>query len=118
MAILDPAGIELFVENRASTLYPMVPVASQALFEELAYQVFRDAMLWSVEHATSDLQRFRVAHAWYTLAPVGVSIELRLQTLSSCEHCVSQSFAIHLAHRLRYQPRNRLLPSRLRSDNR
>jgi hypothetical protein len=38
MAILDPAGIELFVESRASTLYPMVPLASQALFEELAYQ--------------------------------------------------------------------------------
>jgi len=36
--ILDAAGIELFVENRASTLYPRVPLASQALFEELAYQ--------------------------------------------------------------------------------
>jgi|SRR5215469_7776757 len=36
--ILDPAGIELFVENPASTLYPRVPLASQALFEELAYE--------------------------------------------------------------------------------
>lgn len=36
--ILDPAGIELFVESRASTLYPRVPLASQALFEELACQ--------------------------------------------------------------------------------
>lgn len=36
--ILDPAGIELFVENLASTLYPTVPLASQALFEELANQ--------------------------------------------------------------------------------
>jgi len=36
--VLDPEKIELFVENRASTLYPKVPLASQALFEELAYQ--------------------------------------------------------------------------------
>lgn len=36
--ILDPEGIQLFVENRASTLYPVVPLASHALFEELAYQ--------------------------------------------------------------------------------
>jgi hypothetical protein len=35
--ILDPAGIELFVESRASTLYPRVPLASQALFEELEH---------------------------------------------------------------------------------
>jgi hypothetical protein len=36
--VLDQAGIELFVENRVSTLYPGVPLASHALFEELAYQ--------------------------------------------------------------------------------
>jgi hypothetical protein len=34
--ILDPQEIELFVENRASTLYPKIPLASPALFEELA----------------------------------------------------------------------------------
>jgi len=34
--VLDPQGIELFVENRASTLYPRVSLASQSLFEELA----------------------------------------------------------------------------------
>ena len=34
--ILDPQGIELFVENRVSTLYPQVQVAPQSLFEELA----------------------------------------------------------------------------------
>lgn len=34
--VLDPAGIELFVENRSSTLYPVVPAASQHLFEQLA----------------------------------------------------------------------------------
>jgi hypothetical protein len=32
--VLDPAGIELFVENRVSTLYPQVPLAPQSLFEE------------------------------------------------------------------------------------
>jgi hypothetical protein len=36
--ILDPKGIELLVENRVSTLYPRVPLASEALFEELAHQ--------------------------------------------------------------------------------
>lgn len=36
--VLDPENIELFVESRASTLYPRVPLASQALFEELVYQ--------------------------------------------------------------------------------
>jgi len=36
--ILDPAGIELFVESRASSLYPKVPWASHELFETLAYQ--------------------------------------------------------------------------------
>jgi hypothetical protein len=36
--VLDPAGIELFVESRVSTLYPRVPLAPQALLEELAYQ--------------------------------------------------------------------------------
>lgn len=34
--ILDREDIELFVENRASTLYPAVPLASESLFEELA----------------------------------------------------------------------------------
>jgi hypothetical protein len=34
--VLDPAGIGLFVENRSSTLYPVVPEASQHLFEQLA----------------------------------------------------------------------------------
>lgn len=34
--VLDPAGIELFVESPASTLYPRVPLASDSLFEELA----------------------------------------------------------------------------------
>jgi hypothetical protein len=33
--VLDPKGIELFVESRASTLYPKVPLASQSLFDEL-----------------------------------------------------------------------------------
>jgi hypothetical protein len=33
--ILDPAGIELFVESPVSTLYPRVPLADQALFDEL-----------------------------------------------------------------------------------
>lgn len=36
--ILDPAGIELFVESPASTLYPRVPLASHVLFDELSYQ--------------------------------------------------------------------------------
>jgi hypothetical protein len=36
--VLDPRGIELFVESRASTLHPRVPLASPALFEELAHQ--------------------------------------------------------------------------------
>jgi hypothetical protein len=36
--VLDPAGIELFVESRASTLYPKVSLASPSLFEELAGQ--------------------------------------------------------------------------------
>jgi len=34
--ILDPLGIELYVENRISTLYPEIPLAPQSLFEELA----------------------------------------------------------------------------------
>lgn len=34
--ILDPRGIELFVENPVSTLYPRVPLAPQSLFAELA----------------------------------------------------------------------------------
>jgi hypothetical protein len=33
--VLDPEGIELLVESPASTLYPAVPLASQALFDEL-----------------------------------------------------------------------------------
>ena len=32
--ILDPEGIELFVESRQSTLYPRVPLAPPSLFEE------------------------------------------------------------------------------------
>ena len=36
--ILDPQNIELYVENRASTLYPNVPLATQSFFEELAHQ--------------------------------------------------------------------------------
>jgi hypothetical protein len=35
--VLAPAGIELFVESSASTLYPRVPLASHALFGELAH---------------------------------------------------------------------------------
>jgi hypothetical protein len=35
--VLDTEGIELFVESPVSTLYPRVPLASQALFEELAH---------------------------------------------------------------------------------
>jgi hypothetical protein len=31
--ILDPHNIELFVENRVSTLYPRIPLAGQSLFE-------------------------------------------------------------------------------------
>jgi hypothetical protein len=34
--ILDPAGIELYVESRVSTLYPRVPLASEALFDDLS----------------------------------------------------------------------------------
>jgi len=34
--VLNPAGIELYVESRASTLYPRVPLAPPSLFEELA----------------------------------------------------------------------------------
>jgi hypothetical protein len=34
--VLDPEGIELFVESPVSTLYPEVPLASQTLFDELA----------------------------------------------------------------------------------
>jgi hypothetical protein len=34
--VLDPEGIELFVESPVSTLYPRVQLASQALFDELA----------------------------------------------------------------------------------
>ena len=33
--VLEPKGVELFVESTASTLYPKVPLASQALFDEL-----------------------------------------------------------------------------------
>jgi hypothetical protein len=36
--VLDPAGIELFVESRASTLYPGIPLATDSVFEELALQ--------------------------------------------------------------------------------
>jgi len=36
--ILDQEDIELFVENRVSTLYPRAPLASQSLFDELANQ--------------------------------------------------------------------------------
>jgi len=36
--VLDPAGIELFVESRGSTLYPDVPLAPQSLFERLALE--------------------------------------------------------------------------------
>jgi hypothetical protein len=36
--VLDPAGIELFVESRNSTLYPEVPLATPSLFEQLALQ--------------------------------------------------------------------------------
>lgn len=36
--ILDPLGIELYVENRISTLYPQIPLAPHSLFEELAIQ--------------------------------------------------------------------------------
>jgi hypothetical protein len=34
--VLDPEGIELLVESRASTLHPRIPVAPQSLFDELA----------------------------------------------------------------------------------
>jgi len=34
--ILDPAGIELFVESHNSTLYPEVPLASESLFAQLS----------------------------------------------------------------------------------
>jgi hypothetical protein len=34
--VLDPAGIELFVENRSSKLFPRIPEASPQLFEQLA----------------------------------------------------------------------------------
>ena len=34
--ILEPAGIELFVESKESTLFPKVPLAPHSLFEELA----------------------------------------------------------------------------------
>ena len=34
--VLDPAGIELFVENRSSTLFPRIPEALPKLFEQLA----------------------------------------------------------------------------------
>ncbi|HMD19010.1 MAG TPA: hypothetical protein VKH40_01740 [Alloacidobacterium sp.] len=36
--VLEPEGIELYVENRVSTLCPRVPLASQLLFEQLANQ--------------------------------------------------------------------------------
>lgn len=36
--VLDPGNIELFVESRASTLYPQVPLASPSLFEALTHQ--------------------------------------------------------------------------------
>jgi len=62
------------------------------------------------EHATPDLTLQRLTHAWYTFSAKGVSIELRLQALSSCEHCESESLAIGFAGCLRYHPRNRLLP--------
>lgn len=35
-AILDPVGTALFVENRSSTLFPVVPEAPRALFDESA----------------------------------------------------------------------------------
>ena len=34
--VLDPAGIELFVENRSSTLFPKIPEVPPELFEQLA----------------------------------------------------------------------------------
>jgi hypothetical protein len=34
--VLDPAGIELFVENRGSQLFPRIPEAPPQLFEQLA----------------------------------------------------------------------------------
>jgi hypothetical protein len=34
--VLDPAGIELFVENRSSTLFPHIPEIPPQLFEDLA----------------------------------------------------------------------------------
>lgn len=36
--VLDPEGIELYVENSVSTLNPRVPLASQSLFDQLASQ--------------------------------------------------------------------------------
>jgi hypothetical protein len=36
--VLDPAGIELFVESLSSTLYPEVPLAPPSLFERLALE--------------------------------------------------------------------------------
>ena len=33
--VLDPAGIELYVESPVSTLYPKVPLADQSLFDQL-----------------------------------------------------------------------------------
>jgi hypothetical protein len=34
--VLDPAGIELFVENRSSILFPHIPEVPPQLFEDLA----------------------------------------------------------------------------------
>jgi len=40
--ILDPLKVELFVENRVSSLYPRVPLAPESLFEELAQKPGQD----------------------------------------------------------------------------
>jgi hypothetical protein len=34
--VLDPVGIELFVESRSSTLFPKIPEVSPWLFADLA----------------------------------------------------------------------------------
>lgn len=47
--VLDQEGIELYVENGASTLYPKVSLATQSLFEKLAHE---DAPLRHLEPAT------------------------------------------------------------------
>lgn len=50
--VLDPLGIELFVESNASTLHPRVPLATQSLFDELGQQDSRTFRAAETRHTS------------------------------------------------------------------